>query len=155
MELVLAFESAHIPYVLVGGYALALHGIVRATVDIDLVISLRESELQKAEDALKRLGLTSRIPVSAKEIANFHEEYRTNRNLIAWSFVDYKNPARQVDLLLFPAIKSVQSQTIKVHGQSVRVATKKALLKMKELANRKEDQLDIEKLKEAIANEKA
>jgi hypothetical protein len=154
-DLISAFEKAKIPYCLVGGYALALQGIVRATVDIDLVVSLQEPHLKEAEEVLKTLGLTSRIPVSAKEIAKFHEEYRTNRNLIAWSFVDFKNPSRQVDLLLYPSLKSVKSERIKVQNVSVNVATKKSLLKMKEAANRPEDQLDIQKLREAVKNENA
>lgn len=28
------------------------------------------------------------------------KEYIENRNLIAWSFVDYQNPSRQVDILI-------------------------------------------------------
>lgn len=154
LELIGSFDREKIPYILVGGYALALHGIVRATMDVDFVVSLEESHLMKAEQALRELGLQSRIPVRAKDLAEFHEEYRKHRNLIAWSFVDFQNPSRQVDLLIYPPIRALKSEIISVHGTRIRVATKKALLKMKRAANRPEDQLDILRLEEALREEK-
>src|SRR2546425_736792 len=39
-----AFDRARLPYALVGGFAVALHGAVRGTVDVDLVIRLREAD---------------------------------------------------------------------------------------------------------------
>jgi hypothetical protein len=154
LEIVRKFEAEKIPYLLVGGYALALHGIVRATMDVDLAVSLDEPHLTKAEKVLNDLGLQSRIPVRAKDMAQFHEEYRKNRNLIAWSFVDFRDPSRQVDLLIHPPIRSLKSEVISVHGTIIRVATKKTLLEMKRAANRPEDQLDISRLEEALREEK-
>jgi hypothetical protein len=154
LELVKRLEVEKIPYALVGGYALAFHGIVRATIDVDFVISLKEEHLIKAENVLSALGLQSRIPVRAKDIAQFHEEYRIQRSLIAWSFVDFKDPTRQVDLLIFPPLESIEIDKISVHGQKIRVASKSSLLKMKQAANRPEDQLDIQKLQEALRGEK-
>lgn len=154
LDVTQAFESNKLPYVVVGGYALALHGIVRATVDVDLVVSLKEEHLVKAEALLNALALQSRIPVRAKDIAQFHEEYRKNRNMIAWSFVDFKDPSRQVDLLVYPPLGKLKVQTVSVYGKKLKVASIKSLLEMKKLANRPEDQLDIAKLEEAIENEK-
>ena len=154
IKLLDAFEKNNIPYILVGGYALAFQGIVRATVDIDLVVSLNENHLVKAEKALNDFGLRSRIPVRAKDLAQFHEEYRKKRNLIAWSFVDYKDVSRQVDLLIYPPIKTLKSELISVHGSKVRVATKKTLLEMKKTANRPQDQMDITRLEETLREEK-
>lgn len=78
------------------------------------------------------------------------EEYRKERNLIAWSFVDSRNPSRQVDLLIYPPLRSLKSELISVHGIKIRVATKATLLEMKRAANREEDQLDIKRLEEAL-----
>ena len=155
LRLITSFNDKKIPYVLVGGYALALHGIVRATIDIDFVISLTEKDLSKAEQILKNLGLQSRIPVGPKEIAQFHEEYLAQRNLMAWSFVNFKDPTQQVDLLIHPPIASLTSQLISVHGVKVRVATKFCLLQMKKISNRTQDQADIEALEEALIDEKS
>ncbi len=147
-----AFEIHEVPYVIIGGYALAFHEIVRATFDVDLVIKLDLSTFEKAEAALKSINLQSRIPVNAKEIIQFRQEYITKRNLVAWSFVDYKNPIRQVDLLVTMDISSIKVENISVAGTKLPVASLKDLLKMKKLAARPKDLIDIiaieKKLKE-------
>ena len=147
-------NEVQVPYLVVGGYALALHGIVRATVDVDIVVSLKEKHLIKVEKVLHDLGLQSRLPIDAKEIAQFHKEFRVKRNLIAWSFVDFKDPTRQVDILIYPPIRLLKSEIISVHGTKIRVATKRSLLAMKQAADRPQDQLDIQKLKEALSEKK-
>jgi len=49
-------NAAGVKYVVVGGFAVALHGVVRATKDIDILI---EPTLDNAQRALKALeGLT-------------------------------------------------------------------------------------------------
>ena len=52
--LIARLDEGGIPYALCGGLALALHGIPRATVDIDILIQ-RES-LEKAQTLVGRLG---------------------------------------------------------------------------------------------------
>lgn len=139
-----------IKFAVVGGYALALHGIVRATMDVDLVIGLSKKNLVDAEAAMKALGLSSRIPVTAEEISKFRVEYIENRNLIAWSFVDFKDPSRQVDLLIILDVDDIEIEKISFGGKPLPVASLKSLLKMKVKANRKEDQLDIQRIKEKL-----
>ena len=39
-----ALKKSGVKFAIVGGYALALHGAVRGTVDLDLVISLRKKD---------------------------------------------------------------------------------------------------------------
>ncbi len=46
----------------VGGYAVALHGAVRATVDIDIALTWDLRSLQAAERTLVELGLVSNCP---------------------------------------------------------------------------------------------
>lgn len=93
-------ESNKIPYAVVGGYAVALHGAVRGTVDVDLIISLQEDIFVAVEKAMNSLGLHSRLPVTAKEVFHFRKEYIENRNLIAWSFINFQNPMEVVDIVI-------------------------------------------------------
>ncbi len=152
-ELTDAFQAAKLPFILVGGYALALHGIVRATMDVDFVLHLNLNDYSKAEECLKLLGLTSRIPVRAKDIIQFRQEYISERNLIAWSFVDFKNPSRQVDILITMDISDIDVTKISVAGRKIPVASLKSLLKMKTEAGRPQDQVDIILIQEKL-NEK-
>lgn len=153
LEVTQAFRQNQIPYVIVGGYALAFHNIVRATVDVDLIIRLKLEDFEKCETVLNKLGLTSRIPVKAKDVFKFRKEYIENRNLIAWSFVDYKNPARAVDILINQDIKDIEIKKVNIQGNRINVASLEDLLFLKEAANRPQDQIDIVKIKEKL-NEK-
>ena len=152
-ELTDAFEKAHLKYAVIGGYALALHGLVRATVDIDFILSLTQKDFELAEKVLAQLGLKSRLPVRAQDIIKMRKEYIENRNLLAWSFVDYKNPARQVDILITKDLKRLKVQTISVAGRKINVATLAELLKMKMEAGRPKDLIDIQSIKDRM-NEK-
>lgn len=152
-ELTDAFEKAHLKYAVIGGYALALHGLVRATVDIDFILSLTQKDFELAEKVLAQLGLNSRLPVRAQDIIKMRKEYIENRNLLAWSFVDYKNPARQVDILITKDLKRLKVQTISVAGRKINVATLAELLKMKKEAGRPQDLIDIQSIKDKM-NEK-
>ena len=93
-EITDAFEKSKLKYAIVGGYAMALHGLVRATMDVDLVLSLTEESYQLAEKTLKSIHLESRLPIRAQDVIKMRKEYIEQRNLIAWSFVDYRNPSR-------------------------------------------------------------
>ena len=144
------FEKHQIPYAVIGGYALAFHQIVRATVDVDLIMKLDLNTFEKAEEALKSIGLQSRIPVKAKDIINFRKEYIKNHNLIAWSFVDYQNPIRQVDILITADIKSFKIEKITVGGLKIPVISLADLLKMKKKSGRPQDLLDVEMIQQRM-----
>jgi hypothetical protein len=152
-ELVDSFEAAKLKYALVGGYALALHGIVRATMDVDFVLTLKQSEFENAEAALAKVGLQSRLPIRAQDIIKMRKEYIENRNLIAWSFVDYKNPSRMVDILITKDIKEFKIEKVSVGGRKISVVSLRDLLKMKIEAGRPQDLIDIQNIKEKL-NEK-
>ena len=85
-QVITAFKKFQVKYAVVGGYAVALHGAIRGTVDIDFVIQLDRSQFEAAEKALLSIGLQPRLPVTATDVFDFREEYIRNRNLIAWSF---------------------------------------------------------------------
>ncbi|TDJ35665.1 MAG: hypothetical protein E2O56_00795, partial [Gammaproteobacteria bacterium] len=79
-------DRAGLRYAIVGGHAVALHGAVRGTVDIDIALLWNLKTLRGAEQALTELGLVSRLPISAGDVFRFRDEYIENRNLIAWNF---------------------------------------------------------------------
>src|SRR5438445_8377268 len=50
------FVSADVEFILVGAYALAVHGLPRATGDIDLWVRCSEANARKVMTALARFG---------------------------------------------------------------------------------------------------
>ncbi len=153
MEVIRALEKHKVRYALVGGYALSLHGLVRATMDVDMVISLNQTQLEAVEKALQSIGLTSRLPLNARDIAEFRKEYIEKRNLMAWSFIDFKDPTRMVDILLTDSLKSFSVENFKVGSHKIRVVSLEDLLRMKQKSKRPQDQLDVQSIKELL-NEK-
>ena len=146
-SVVKALTANHVRFTLVGGYAVVLHGCVRGTVNIDIVVSLKESELKKAEFALNSIGLQSRIPVTHKDIFLFREEYIKNKNLIAWSFVNPKNALEVVDIIITTDLSELKSINIKSLGLEIPVCSIDDLIKMKTASARPQDLEDVKALK--------
>lgn len=147
-KLVNVLEDNNIDYAVAGGYAVALHGAVRGTVDIDLVINLEIDSFIKIEKALKNIGLQSRLPVNAQEVFNFRKEYIKKRNLIAWNFININNPIESVDILLTEDLNKIKSKVIKSGRYKIKVVSVRDLIKMKNKSGRPQDLEDIKALKE-------
>ncbi len=58
-----ALNAARVRYLVVGGVAVVLHGHLRTTVDLDLVIELEPENLRRALVALASLELQPIVPV--------------------------------------------------------------------------------------------
>lgn len=145
-----ALTKAGIQYTLVGGYAVALHGAVRGTVDIDIAITLDADSYIRCEAALKSIGLTPRLPVTATEVYNFREEYIANRNLTAWSFYNPVNPMQVVDILITEDATSMKSVGKKAFGTTLNVASIEELIRMKKRSARPQDIEDIKALEKML-----
>ncbi|MFI5333815.1 MAG: hypothetical protein ACHQT8_01450 [Chlamydiales bacterium] len=147
LKICAALSDAKVPYAIVGGYAVALHGAVRGTVDLDLVIRWSLKNLRNMEVVLKQMGLISRIPVTAEDLFRFREEYIHKRNLIAWNFYDPSNPLNQVDIIVTHDLNS-QSHVKKVNTSMgvINVLSMSELIKMKKAAGRPQDLQDVQAL---------
>jgi hypothetical protein len=134
-RIVEALSAAKVRFAIAGGYAVALHGAVRGTVDIDLIIKLKKKDYIAAESALKTLGLTSRLPVSASDIFEFRQEYMQNRNLIAWSFVNTADPTQVVDILIPYDLSQLKVKNMEVAGHTLPVLSRSDLIAMKKASS--------------------
>ncbi len=142
-----ALDKAKVPYAIVGGYAVALHGAMRGTVDVDVAIQWSLKNLQNAEKALKQLRLISLIPVTAETVFHFREEYIQNRNLIAWNFYDPSNPLNQVDIIINYNLKSLrETKKVETAFGSIRILSLSELIKMKKASGRPQDLEDVKAL---------
>jgi len=141
-----ALNKAGITYALVGGYAVALHGVIRGTVDLDFVISLEQKQFDAVEKALNDIGLEPRLPISANEVFQFREEYIEKRHLVAWSFINQENPLEVVDIIITHDARQMNTDRLSVDGMTIHVATKKELIAMKKASGRPQDIEDIRAL---------
>jgi len=143
-----ALDKAGVRYAIVGGYAVALHGAVRGTVDVDCVINWNEKSLNLAEKAINGIGLVSRLPITADDIFQFRDEYIHNRNLLAWSFYNPQDLSQQLDLLIYFDLKGKKTKSFAIGDQFINVLDKKALIAMKRQSGRPQDLADIRALEQ-------
>jgi hypothetical protein len=139
-------DAANIPYAIVGGYAVALHGAARGTFDVDIAIEWSLKNLAKVESALKELGLVSRLPIDANSVFHFKEEYVQKRNLIAWNFYNPRKPIEQVDIIITFDLKHHKVKSMQTQEGKVRVLAKDDLIEMKTKSGRKQDLEDVKAL---------
>jgi hypothetical protein len=142
-----ALDRAKVPYALVGGFAVALHGVVRGTVDIDLILRFRESDFTRADEAFRSIGLMPRLPVTASEVFRFREEYIENRNVTAWTFVNAANPSEIVDVILTHDLTGLKTKRVRISGQFVTIIAVPDLIRMKTKSGRPQDLEDVRALR--------
>jgi hypothetical protein len=146
LRLIQKFNQEKIPYALVGGHAVAIHGAVRGTMDVDFILKWSLPILQSIQQVLKNLGLVPRLPISAVDVFNFKDEYINNRNLIAWDFYNPVHPSQQVDIIITHDLADLTVIKVKYQDTPINVLSKKDLIQMKKDSGRPQDLLDIEAL---------
>jgi predicted nucleotidyltransferase len=152
-EIFKALSDAAVDYVVVGGFAVILHGYLRATADLDLVIGLAPDNCIRSLEALKRIGFQPRLPVGIEEFADSsnRNEWSQQRNMLVFPLWDPDNPVRSVDIFLnepIPIETLMRDSVAKdVDGCVVRVASIEHLIEMKQAAGRPRDLDDIAKLR--------
>ncbi len=148
-----ALTSAGIPFVVVGGLAVNLQGVPRFTADVDVAVALDGSVLARAAQALAKVGLRPRLPVSQAELADTEQvrSWVEERNVIALTFVDPDEPLREVDLVLatpVPFEELVRTADRMTAGSlTVAVAAIDALIQMKTGTARAQDASDVDALR--------
>lgn len=147
------FQKHKVKYVLVGGIALNLHGSMRSTSDLDILVEMSNNNLAKVVKIMKKKGYRVKQPVDPMGIADeqIRKDWIQNKHMKAFNF--YKEAEfKEVDIIIDSpvsfkqAIKSVKN--IKVGARTFPVISVDNLIKMKAGTGRLKDQLDIKDLKE-------
>ena len=152
-EIFKTLADAHVDYVVVGGFAVIMHGHLRATRDLDLVLGLQPDNCARAMDALSGIGLRPRLPVTLADFADpvTREDWVQNRNMLVLQLWDPANPERSVDIFVrepldFTAL--LAEAVIKdIDGVSIPVVSIRHLIQLKRMAGRPRDIEDIDALR--------
>ena len=138
-----AFEKHKVDYILIGGYAVALYGIPRATNDIDIFVKPEEENFRNLRKALKEVfhdESIEEIKLSDKE------KYQVTR---------YGTPeGYAIDILIQLGelfnYYNIKSHEIEINKVKIKIADLDSLIKLKENTLRdidKEDLYYLRKLK--------
>ena len=132
-----ALEEHEIDYAVCGGLALAILGFSRATFDIDILI--RPESLDRSFEIAKDSGFDIHgLDMSFKERAV--EIRRVSK-------IDEDGEVLPLDFLLVtPQVEEVWASKITVNwqGRPVSIVSREGLIRMKELAGRHKDLIDID-----------
>ena len=121
---------------LVGGLAVVLHGHLRATGDIDLVVDLAPDQVRRTIAALEQAGFQPYVPVPASDFADpaKRAEWIRDKAMLVFSL----RPAEGVplvDLFLEPPVAFgglwQRALVVTMRGVPVRVAALNDLIEMK------------------------
>lgn len=134
-----ALTEAHVDYAIAGGYAVALHGAVRGTLELDLVVRLDRKNFLACAAALRRLHLEPRLPATPEEVFDFRTEYLKNRGLRQWDLVNPEDPSQRVDIVLTRDLRGLSVTRIKTGKLELPVVAKEDLVAMKKESGRPQD----------------
>lgn len=142
-QLALYFDEAGVDYAIIGGYALAVHGLTRFTQDVDVLVN------PSAENARRWIVALSRLPDgAARELAGDADIFGQQRYAVR------VNDEITVDVLASAAghgWDELKQHIVErnIDGVRVRVLDLPGLLKTKDVP-RPKDQADAELIRRAI-----
>ncbi|UCD35839.1 MAG: hypothetical protein JSU90_03115 [Nitrospiraceae bacterium] len=146
-------NKERVDYVVVGGVAYVLHGGLRLTADLDIMIGLEKKNIRKFIHIMSELGYKPKIPVKAEDLMDPHKrmEWLKEKNMKVFSFFSSKQPVSLIDIFIYEPVNfhDVKAHALKVRlGRlSIPVASIDDLIKLKKISGRKQDLEDIKSLK--------
>lgn len=133
------FEKSNVEYLLVGAYALATHGIPRATGDIDLWIRTSTENAHKVLDALSRYGApTGDLSVSELETKDLVFQIGVSPRRI--------DVLTSIDGVAFDEAYP-RRLTTKIEGSEIPVISREDLIANKLATGRPQDLVDVKQLR--------
>lgn len=149
-----SLNTAQVRYIIVGGLAVNVHGFLRFTKDLDLVLNLVPDNIERALDALEGLGYRPNIPVDPRLFADPEQRERwiAEKGMQVFQFWSNEYPETPIDLFVqepFPFEEEYQRSLMKPLYGSIEVhfVSIPTLIRMKESAGREQDIIDIKYLR--------
>ena len=149
VELFNKLEVYKVRYLICGGLAVNIYGIPRMTADIDILLDFTDDNLQNFETAIKILKYQSMIPLSIKTFVSKEERQKAKneKNLIAYSYFNNFSSYMNLDVLLDVPLSFEEmwssKETRTIDGTAVNLVSIENLIRLKQYANRKQDNDDI------------
>jgi hypothetical protein len=143
-----------IRYILIGGIAVSLHGAVRLTVDMDIILDLSEDNIKNFISAMNELGYSPKVPVNPMDFADPEKRkiWINEKNMKVFSFYHSDKPYDIMDVFVANPISYAELDKEKVikklRGMEIPVPSLKHLIELKKLAGRDQDRLDVKTLEE-------
>ncbi|MDP9120549.1 MAG: hypothetical protein M3O15_04145 [Acidobacteriota bacterium] len=149
-EVLLALSQSGARFAVAGGFACLAHGVVRVTLDLDLVVEMSDDNLILLWETLGGLGFVTQQPVRRRDAVSVEKLSRLARDkgMQALSWVHGAQPFLIVDLLVGEGFRWSRElcQEVRLFGISAPVLSREELLRLKRAAGREKDLVDVREL---------
>jgi len=144
----------NVEYVVVGGVALVLHGVVRLTGDLDLFLEMGSANLGRFVGAMTALGYKPKVPVKAEDFIKPEKrrQWKKEKGMQVFSFYHPEKPMDLIDVFVdepmpYEEVKRYK-KVVEAKGIQIPVLSVKHLKQLKRISARPQDLADIEALEE-------
>ena len=147
LEIIDALEKEKVDYVLIGGFAMVLYGMPRATQGIDLFIKHSQENIERLQKALFTVFNNNNVfEITFSEFQNYPVIRYGAEEGFYIDILSNIGTAFSFEDLMF--------EEITIDGHKIKIATVETLYKMKEKSVRAIDKSDLLFLKQLIKNKK-
>lgn len=149
-EIFRKLQEKDVNYLVVGGIAVALHGVPRFTADADFILELIPDNIHKFISAVTELGYKPKAPINPLDFADKakRSQWIKEKGLTVFSFWNPSDPFKLIDVFVANPIEFSKMDKEKVvkkaAGIEIPLPSIKHLIKLKEISGRPEDLRDIE-----------
>lgn len=135
-SLITSLENEGVEYILVGGYAVVLHGSSRFTEDIDVFIKRNEENIERLRRALRSISDDDSIKeITLKEIEDYSVLRYIGDNGLIVDIIGNLGEAFTYE--------NIESERVEYLGREISIATLNSLYKLKANTYREIDQEDL------------
>lgn len=152
LDLFAALDRHKVDYLLIGGLAVSLHGVERATMDVDITVGMNPQNLHALIEVARELKLTPVLPVALDSIAdvNLLRDWHENRHMEVFALRTPELAGVTIDVLLFPPVSFTDmlghAVEFEVAGTPIKVVSIDDLIALKQAVGRPIDLSDVEHL---------
>lgn len=156
LDLFRALEAEKVRYLLVGGLALNIHGVERATMDVDLMLAPDGDNLQAFFRAAEALRLKPVLPVALADFADpaTRRQWAVDKHMTAFALRPPAASAPTLDILVQPQVDFAGAWERRIEKDlgdtHVQLAAIDDLIALKTGTGRQSDQSDIDALRRLV-----
>lgn len=154
-ELLEVIDAHEVEYVIIGGFAVAAHGHPRATKDVDICPNPKQANLRRLAAALEELEAT---PIDLRAEFDLRSNYESLQQGGNWTLMTKHGRLDVMQTFSFEGADEELGDYTDIAGHAVsrdfygkprRFCGYEDLLAMKRAANRDQDRIDVNSLKQA------
>lgn len=149
ISLIDALSDHDVRYLVVGGVAVALHGVERSTIDLDLIVDFETDNVKRFMGVLQALGYRPKIPVKPELFADpkKRKEWIKKKGMVVFSFCHKDQMLDVIDVFVYHPKPFVEMErrkkNIKAGRFVIPIVSIDDLIYMKKEAGRKQDLSDV------------